>query len=65
MSKPLEQRGDCIELVAIEGRELGAVTFVRDYVQLAFDGPMITAVTVPFLLMGENRFNWETPGYRD
>ena len=29
----------------IIGEQLGAVTFVQDYVQLAFDGPGITALT--------------------
>jgi hypothetical protein len=31
--------------VQIIGQQLGAVTFVQDYVQLAFDGPGITALT--------------------
>jgi hypothetical protein len=65
MSEPFETRGDHIELIAIEGEQLSAVTFVQDYVQLHFDGPMITAVTVPFVLVGKSRFNWDTPGYRD
>lgn len=34
MTKTIEQRGDHVELVAIEGEQLSAVTFVQDYQQL-------------------------------
>ena len=45
MSDPIEERGDRVELLAIEGEQLSAVTFVQDYVQLHFDGPTITAMS--------------------
>jgi hypothetical protein len=59
------QRGDVVELVGIEARQLSAVTFVRDYIQLSFDGPVITTVTFPVVSIGEHRFAREAPGYRD
>lgn len=61
----MEQRGDRVELLAIEGEQLSAVTFVQDYVQLHFDGPTITAITRPAVIVGDVRFDIETPGYRD
>jgi hypothetical protein len=35
------------QLTGIIGSELGAITFVRDYIQLHFDGPTINAYTLP------------------
>jgi len=34
----------------IAGHELAAVTFVRDYLQLAFDGPVLTLLLDPVLI---------------
>jgi hypothetical protein len=34
------------------GREISAVCFVRDYVELHFDGPIVRALTDPFGLYG-------------
>lgn len=34
------------------GREVSAVCFVRDYVELHFDGPVVRALTAPFGLYG-------------
>ncbi len=65
MTQAFEQRGDHVELVAIEGEQLSAVTFVQDYVQLHFDGPMITANTLPVVVVGDTRFAADEPGYRD
>lgn len=65
MKKPIEQRGDQVELLAIEGEQLSAVTFVQDYVQLHFDGPMITAVTRPVVIAGDASFDFDAAGYRD
>jgi len=36
-------------LISLVGRELAAVTFVRDYIQISFDGPYLTAVVDPVL----------------
>jgi hypothetical protein len=54
-----------VELRALERRELAAVTFVRDYVQLQFDGPTITAVTLPSVSNSGKVFAPESPGWRD
>jgi len=34
-----------LQLEILKGRELSAVTFVRDYLQLAFDGPVLTVIS--------------------
>ncbi len=65
MTQAIEQRGDHVELIAIEGEQLSAVTFVQDYVQLHFDGPMITAITRPVVVAGNVSFDFGAPGYRD
>jgi hypothetical protein len=35
----------------LEGRQLSSVTFVMDYLQLSFDGPVLTAYTLPSVLV--------------
>jgi hypothetical protein len=65
MRQPIEQRDDHVELLAIEGEQLSAVTFVQDYLQLHFDGPTLTAVTRPIVITGDASFEFEGPGYRD
>ena len=65
MTEAIEQRGDHVALVAIEGEQLSAVTFVQDYVQLHFDGPMIRAITRPVVVAGDTSFDFDAPGYRD
>jgi hypothetical protein len=52
-------------LGAIKGQQLGAVTFVQDYVQLAFDGPGLTAFNCPFVLMNDNVWKPASDFYRD
>jgi hypothetical protein len=48
------------------GRQLSAVVFVRDYVQLQFDGPTLTAVTLPVVNTAiKTRLTSTLPGYRD
>jgi hypothetical protein len=65
MKQAIEHRGDHEELVAIEGEQLSAVTFVQDYVQLHFDGPMITAITLPVAIARDTRWGIGDIGYRD
>jgi len=65
MKQALEQRGDLVELVAIEGEQLSAVTFVQDYVQLHFDGPTLTTITRPTVVAGDASFDYGAAGYRD
>jgi hypothetical protein len=47
------------------GCELASVTFVRDYVQLGFDGPGMNAYTMPTVTCGAESLTTEQPGYRD
>jgi hypothetical protein len=52
-------------LTVIKGEQLSAVTFVQDYVQLHFDGPVLTAFTAPVVTAGNTALRWGEPGYRD
>jgi hypothetical protein len=52
-------------LQEIVGKQLSAVTFVMDYVQLAFDGPMINAYAWPTVHVGDRKFDRSDPSYRD
>ena len=54
-------------LQEIVGEQLSAVTFVLDYVQLAFGGcpPMINAYTWPTIEVGDRAFRRGEPSYRD
>jgi hypothetical protein len=52
-------------LALLVGTELGAVTFVRDYIQLTFDGPVLTALTSPTIARGGRRWSHGDAGYRD
>ena len=47
------------------GRQLSAVTFVQDYVQLHFDGPVLTAITHPRVEVRDTVYEWASAGYRD
>lgn len=49
----------------IAGEQLSAVTFVQDYVQLHFDGPGLTAITWPVVVVEGRRYERPDPGYRD
>jgi hypothetical protein len=61
----MERRGDRIELLAIEGEQLGAVTFVQDYLQLDFDGPRLTLTIWPRVVQNGMTRRFEEAGYRD
>lgn len=52
-------------LRAMEGKQLGAVTFVQDYVQLAFDGPGLTAYSFPSIWVDDQLWERATTFYRD
>lgn len=64
-AKAIRQEGDREYLDGLVGRELSAVTFVRDYIQLQFDGPVISAFTTPTVTTEEGRFASSQRGYRD
>jgi hypothetical protein len=65
VQKVYEKKGDALELIGLPGRQLSAVTFVQDYLQLHFDGPTINAITLPVVHIGNNQIRFGTPGYRD
>lgn len=52
-------------LGTLVGHDLSSVTFVRDYVQLAFDGPGLNAYTMPTVISGSESLRLGQPGYRD
>ena len=47
------------------GRSLSAVTFVQDYVQFEFDGPVLNAYVWPAVKLGEKSLVFKDSGYRD
>jgi hypothetical protein len=52
-------------LQTLVGGELSSVTFVQDYVQLDFNGPGMTAYTMPTVTYGSESLKVGQPGYRD
>jgi hypothetical protein len=52
-------------LGTLGGHKLNSVTFVRDYVQLGFDGPGVYAYTMPTVTSGSESLSLGQPGYRD
>jgi hypothetical protein len=66
MTRPaITREGERQHVTSVIGGELSAVTFVRDYVQLHFDGPTISAYTLPTVTVGDSVFSHISPGYRD
>lgn len=63
--KQTQTKEALIALRAIKGRQLGAVTFVQDYVQLAFDGPGLTAYNCPSVWINGQVWEPMTHSYRD
>ena len=49
----------------LKGRELSAAVFVRDYLQLQFDGPFLTIFVWPRVKQKGTIFEFHTPAYRD
>ena len=62
---PQNQRSLAYGLSVLVGRTLSSVEFVQDYLQLRFDGPYLTAYTLPTITAGPVKLNWAQPGYRD
>ncbi|MCP2342142.1 hypothetical protein [Actinomadura rupiterrae] len=52
-------------LVALVGHELGSVIFVRDYLQLDFDGPRLTLLVWPRVTVDAQARGLGDHGYRD
>lgn len=49
----------------LSGMELASVEFVRDYLQLHFDGPSLTSLTFPDIEVRARRLQYGDSGYRD
>ncbi|WP_018130076.1 hypothetical protein [Effusibacillus pohliae] len=52
-------------LQILVGSEMSSVEFVRDYIQLRFDGPTLTTFTLPVVTLNATSYDIKTPGYRD
>ena len=55
---------NAVTLADLNGRQLGAVVFVQDYLQLQFDGSTLTMTTWP-VVHGACEMNYGDAGYRD
>ncbi len=54
-----------MDISTIEGKELTAVEFVLDYLQLRFDGPTVTFYDWPTLLLPDFSLAHGEPEYRN
>ncbi len=54
-----------MDLSGIIGEELTAVEFVQDYLQLRFDGPLLTLYAWPHVLLSEYSIAFGEPEYRN
>jgi len=54
-----------MDITAIEGQDLLAVTFIQDYVQFDFNGPELTLYNWPAVFLSEGSYEFGEPGYRD
>ena len=54
-----------MDISAIEGQELVAVEFVQDFLQLRFDGPLLTLYAWPHVLLTEFSIAFGEPEYRN
>jgi hypothetical protein len=57
--------GSANPLEPLVGEELSAVVFVRDYIQLQFDGPSLTLINDPIVLADGTKYQPTTAGFRD
>ena len=54
-----------MDVSTIVGQELVAVEFVQDFLQLRFDGPLLTLFEWPHVMATEASMAFGEPGYRD
>lgn len=52
-------------ILSLEGKELAEVVFIRDYIQLGFDGPGLTLLTPPEVTTKDAKLQFPEPGSRD
>lgn len=53
------------ELEDLVGLEVSAVCFIRDYVELHFDGPILRSLSDPLMDIGGTRVQYPRPDSRD
>lgn len=53
------------ELADLVGEEISAVCFVRDYVEVRFDGPILRALSHPVVVAADSVARFPEPGSRD
>lgn len=49
----------------LENRQLAGVTFIRDYLQLLFDGPIMSVLSWPIVRVNDDAVMVNNQGYRD
>jgi hypothetical protein len=54
-----------VALNGLVGRPVTSVTFVMDYLQIGFDGDMVTVLTSPHLLRGGEEISWDSSDFAD
>jgi hypothetical protein len=54
-----------LRIFDLENEELSAIAFVRDYVELHFDGKILRALTSPSVVIGGGQFTFPGLGSRD
>jgi hypothetical protein len=47
------------------GEELSSIEFVRDYIQFRFDGPCLTVITDPYVIIGHKQYSRTDTGFCD
>jgi hypothetical protein len=47
------------------GEELSSIEFVRDYIQFRFDGPCLTAITDPYIIIEHKQYSRTDTGFCD
>lgn len=52
-------------LTMLVGSEVGGVAFVRDYVEVHFDGPIFRALSAPIMEIDGNEVRFPSEGSRD
>jgi hypothetical protein len=54
-----------LDITPIEGQELTAVEFVQDFLQLRFDGPLLTLFAWPDVFREEGSYAFGEPEFRN
>ena len=63
--KETNKKSDKSLLNVLIGNQLVSVTFVMDYIQLRFDGPQISAYTLPSVVIDRKRTSANQEAFKD